>query len=117
MSESLLRAEIEQLRQVNEELQSRLRALEFAHAAFALPGDELAPLTPTERAIAKVLFDRGGRVVRKDGVHQALYALRPGDAPDLKIIDVLVCKMRPKLKAWEIVTAWGEGYMMRERVA
>lgn len=113
----LLARENERLREVNDDLRARLAALEFAHRSFALPGDELAPLTATERAIAKLLFDRRGLVVRKDGIHQALYALRPGDAPDPKVIDVLVCKMRRKLRAWEIVTAWGEGYRLQERQA
>lgn len=30
-------------------------------------------------------------------IHTRLYADRDDDAPDLKIIDVLICKMRPKL--------------------
>jgi two-component system, cell cycle response regulator CtrA len=34
------------------------------------------------------------------------------DLPEIKIIDVFVCKLRKKLKAFDIdiITAWGQGY-------
>jgi len=108
-----LKLEVEALRQQNAELRSRLAAIQEDFAVFALPGDELAPLTRTELAIAKILHDRGGACVPKERIHHSLYALRVDDAPDPKIIDVLVCKMRPKLRCWRIETLWGQGYAMR----
>lgn len=87
-----LQREVDALRAVNEDLRARLAAIMFECESFALPGDDLAALTATERAIAKLLFDRAGSVVRKTALFDALYALRlDDDQPDLKIIDVLVC--------------------------
>ncbi len=52
--------------------------------------------------------------VSKDAAMLALYSDRLGDAPNQKIIDVFVCKLRAKLKPYEIVinTVWGVGYSL-----
>jgi two-component system cell cycle response regulator CtrA len=46
----------------------------------------------------------------------ALYSLNPDDPPEVKIVDVFVCKMRKKLKPFgiEIKTNWGESYEIPE---
>ena len=108
--------EVEQLRAQNAELRARLELIETDFSAFVLPGDEFAPLTPTERSIVKIMFDRNGSSVSKKGIHDVLYALR-GDreVPDPKIIDVLICKLRPKLTAWLVETHWGIGYSLRRK--
>lgn len=115
-TDRFLAAEVEALRQQNAELRARLDALEGDFGCFALPGDELAHLTKTQRAIVKMLHDRSPSIVTKEGIHQMLYALRPGDAAALKIIDVLICKIRPHLTCWRIDTAWGIGFALRPLV-
>lgn len=54
-----------------------------------------------------------GRVVSKGAIADAMYFDRHGeDPPQEKIIDVFVCKLRPRLKPmglW-IETRWGRGY-------
>ena len=111
-----LQREVELLRTQNAELRARLEAIEADYGSFVLPGDELAAFTGTERSIVKILHDRGGRLVRKDGIHQILYGLRGDrDVPDIKIIDVLICRLRKKLTAWEVVTDWGNGYALRPK--
>jgi two-component system cell cycle response regulator CtrA len=56
-------------------------------------------------------------VVRRETILNHLYAGR--DEPDLKIVDVFVCKLRKKLIQASggenyIETVWGRGYMLRE---
>ena len=45
----------------------------------------------------------------------ALYYDRPHAEPDSKIVDILVCKIRKKIKGsgWAVETVWGEGYRAR----
>jgi two-component system cell cycle response regulator CtrA len=51
-------------------------------------------------------------VATKDMILTALY--NGMDEPQMKIIDVFVCKMRKKLQSWdiEISTLWGRGYYL-----
>lgn len=47
----------------------------------------------------------------------ALYCLHHGgEAPEIKIVDVFMCKLRAKLEAYgiEVTTLWGVGYAMTE---
>lgn len=55
-----------------------------------------------------------GRILTKEAIHQLLYAADAGGGPDLKVIDVMVCKIRPKLEdhSIEIMTIRGMGYKM-----
>ena len=71
-------------------------------------------LTRKERRLLVALHDANGAVLNKDALFSALYfdARDADDLPEVKIIDVFVCKIRRKLPAaiGEIVTAWGYGY-------
>ena len=55
---------------------------------------------------------------RKEALHESIYAMTPGDTPELKIIDVFVCKIRKKLRDHGlgdcIDTIWGAGYRINE---
>lgn len=44
----------------------------------------------------------------------ALYSERADNAPEVKIIDVFICKIRPKLEPFgiRIETQWGQGWFM-----
>lgn len=100
------------------ELEERLQALTEAYTSFEVPGTELLKLTRTERAILKILHDHMGVAIHKERIHTKLYALRPDDPPDMRIIDVLICKIRHKLGVsapFVIETKWGEGYWLRRR--
>jgi DNA-binding response OmpR family regulator len=54
----------------------------------------------------------------KDHIHNAIEAARPGgnDPTDLKMVDVVICHLRKKLKAvnagWSITTVWSIGYSL-----
>jgi len=68
-------------------------------------------LTPTQRRILICLHDAAGAVLSKDALLSSVYFDRPGDLPGVKILDVLVCKMRPCIpeSRGRIETVWGQG--------
>lgn len=68
-------------------------------------------LTRSEGEVVLFLNKSSPSVVRKEQIHAALYGCKI-DAPDLKIVDVLVHKARTKLPAGLIATLWGQGYYM-----
>ena len=74
-------------------------------------------LTPREYAILELLSLRKGTTLTKDMFLNHLYGGM--DEPELKIIDVFICKLRKKLAmACEgenyIETVWGRGYALRD---
>ncbi|AZL15233.1 response regulator transcription factor CtrA [Rickettsiales endosymbiont of Stachyamoeba lipophora] len=74
-------------------------------------------LTSKEYAILELLAMRKGTVLTKEMFLNHLYG--GIDEPELKIIDVFVCKLRKKLSDAAggrnyIETVWGRGYMLRE---
>lgn len=74
-------------------------------------------LTGKEYAILELLVLRKGMVLTKDAFLNHLYGGM--DEPEMKIIDVFICKLRKKLQAAGagnlITTVWGRGYMLREQ--
>jgi two-component system cell cycle response regulator CtrA len=73
-------------------------------------------LTGKEYQILELLSLRRGMTLTKDMILNHLYGGM--DEPELKIIDVFVCKLRRKLTAAAggenyIETVWGRGYVMR----
>jgi two-component system cell cycle response regulator CtrA len=73
-------------------------------------------LTGKEYAILELLVLRKGMVLTKEAFLNHLYGGM--DEPEMKIIDVFICKLRKKLAASGadglIGTVWGRGYTMRE---
>jgi two-component system cell cycle response regulator CtrA len=73
-------------------------------------------LTGKEYAILELLTLRKGMILTKEAFLNHLYGGM--DEPEMKIIDVFICKLRKKLAAAGagnlIGTVWGRGYMMRE---
>ncbi len=70
-------------------------------------------LTASERTIADFLHARFGRAVRKQVLHDLLYSERD-ESPDLKMVDVWICKLRQRFlgSKFGISTFWGDGYAM-----
>lgn len=79
-------------------------------------GGQHIPLTGKEWRVLEVLALRKDRPVTKDEFLNHLYGGM--DEPELKIIDVFVCKLRKKLTAAGagrvIQTVWGRGYSLTE---
>lgn len=74
-------------------------------------------LTSKEYAILELIAMRKGTVLTKEMFLNHLYG--GIDEPELKIIDVFVCKLRKKLAEASggknfIETVWGRGYMLKE---
>jgi two-component system cell cycle response regulator CtrA len=73
-------------------------------------------LTGKEYGILELLFLRKGTTLTKEMFLNHLYGGM--DEPELKIIDVFVCKLRKKLSSATggdnyIETVWGRGYVLR----
>lgn len=105
-------ARLEALEQENDRLRTELEALKESLGMRWLPPAELR-LTGKEGAMLGRLL-RGGPVSK----NQFLSALYRDEGifekPEIKIIDVFICKLRKKLKPFEIEihTIWGVGYQM-----
>ncbi len=74
-------------------------------------------LTNKEYAILELLAMRKGTVLTKEMFLNHLYSSM--DEPEIKIIDVFVCKLRKKLSEASggvnyIETVWGRGYMLKD---
>jgi two-component system, cell cycle response regulator CtrA len=82
-----------------------------------LVDDQPVHLTRKEYGILELLSMRKGKVLTKEMFFNHLYG--GIDKPELKIIDVLVCKLRKKLAqatggSHYIETVWGRGYVLRD---
>ena len=81
-----------------------------------LVGSRKVHLTGKEYAILELLVLRKGMVLTKEAFLNHLYGGM--DEPEMKIIDVFICKLRKKLAnagADNLIgTVWGRGYMVRE---
>lgn len=75
-------------------------------------------LTNKEYSILELLILRKGFILTKEIFLNHLYGGL--DEPEIKIIDVFVCKLRKKLSSCgehnSIITVWGKGYMMKDDI-
>lgn len=73
-------------------------------------------LTGAETIIAELLHSKMGETVRRTSMMDAIYFSQPDDEPEIKIIDIFICKIRKKLKdsPYRVITAFGCGYKMVE---
>ena len=104
-------SELSALRREVEALRDALEAMRGALASDAgVKIIELAKLTCSERMLLGLLMRRNRAT--KDQMMTMLYADRPDEEPDSKILDVMICKMRKKLSPHgvEIRTIHGAGY-------
>ncbi|MCB9993099.1 MAG: winged helix-turn-helix transcriptional regulator [Hyphomicrobiaceae bacterium] len=65
------------------------------------------------------LLEASPRIMSKDQLLARTYALNPNDEPEIKIIDVYVCKIRQKLTGLPLTieTMWGRGYRLVKGVS
>ena len=116
------------------ELLARMQAIVRRSKGFSQPSLRVGPLllnldshevtvdgqpvhlTGKEYAILELLVLRKGMVLTKEAFLNHLYGGM--DEPEMKIIDVFICKLRKKLALAGadnlIGTVWGRGYMIRE---
>lgn len=75
---------------------------------------EPAKLTGKEYAMVELMALRKGSLITKEMFLNHLYGGM--DEPEIKIIDVFICKLRRKLPPGTVQTIWGRGYMLGEAV-
>jgi DNA-binding response OmpR family regulator len=92
-----------------------IKGIEFEVKGVRFEGREL-PFTVLETELFRMLAKSFGHVCHKSRLHNALYASDENGGPGMKIMDVLVCYIRKKLKAaqvpLEIKTVWGVGFQL-----
>lgn len=101
----LLRAEVSMLRkQIGMD----------AERSFITRCRDVFGATPGEARLLNALL--ACRVPNKDALMQC-YSNGSLDEPDIKILDVLICRLRKKLEARDIIveTIWGVGYRLSEK--
>lgn len=87
----------------------------------AMINNEYIHLTPKEVGILLLLTSRPDHVLTKEAFISHLYVEGVDDEPELKIVDVFMCKLRRKLAtahedaAKFIETVWGQGYRFASR--
>jgi len=116
------------------ELLARIQAIVRRSKGFSQPSLRVGPLelnldsrevklrgkeihlTGKKYAILELLMLRNGMVLTKEAFLNHLYG--GIDEPEMKIIDVFICKLRKKLAVAGagdmITTVWGRGYLVRE---
>lgn len=106
-------ARLEALTQENETLRERIAQLEEALRGKQPPPVELR-LTASEAIVFGLLLAR--TMVSKQTIMTELYYSVGKDEAEAKIADVYICKIRAKLKPFNIsiVTHWGQGWEMPE---
>lgn len=95
-----------------EDLEERVRQIESALVDNSwVPTDW--KLTASEVALLNALSLR--KLASKEALHTLMYGNDPDGGPDIKIIDVMICKTRPKIEPWGVYidTVWGQGYQIR----
>jgi two-component system cell cycle response regulator CtrA len=104
-----------------DELVARIHAIvrrSKGHAqSVIMTGELIVHLTGKEYQMLELLSLRKGTTLTKEMFLNHLYGGM--DEPELKIIDVFICKLRKKLAnaaggANYIETVWGRGYVLRE---
>lgn len=97
-------------------LEERIRQLEEA----LMPSTMRAPIEYQLTALeARVFAHLASRELgTKQSIMMALYSDR-AEEPEIKIVDVFVCKMRRKLSKFgvRIETVWGQGYRLARQTA
>lgn len=110
---------------VDQLIDEQQRSLEVLRERCRLLEEALAPstvyvpiewrLTSSEARVFACLASRD--LATKQQITLAIYSDRPDDEPEMKIIDVFICKIRRKLRPFNIVisTVWGHGWLLEQR--
>lgn len=106
---------IDQLRNQLDTLRERNRQLEelLAPSSTTIPPEW--SLTASEARVFAHLTTRDE--CSKDSIMAAMYSNRVDAGPEIKIVDVFICKLRKKLRPFgvSITTLWGRGYALEDR--
>ena len=83
------------------------RGMVVANGKFAL-------LTGHEALLLQKLAEVFPRLLSRQAILEWMYQINPDKEPEIKIIDVFVCKIRKKIEPLgvRIVSHWGSGYSL-----
>jgi DNA-binding response OmpR family regulator len=93
-------------------IEARGVCLNIAAKQFTV-GETVIPFTRREYQLLELLFLNQGRLITRDKIMNHLYDY--DEEPEQKIIDVLICKIRKRIKSIVgpmdfVETVWGGGY-------
>lgn len=104
----------EVLENENEELRERIKSLLYRgnEQDFSMKLKVCFSLTASEAIILNQCMKR--ETVRTETLMEVMYGDHHDVLPDMSIMKVFICKLRPKLKKFgvELTTAWGVGYYL-----
>jgi two-component system cell cycle response regulator CtrA len=114
--EKLLREENSLLRERVADLEEQVNMLKMqvVNTSWEVPLE--LGLTTSENRVLSCLYHSKGHAT-KENIFDALYTDNdPNYVRGMKIVDVFICKMRKKLKKFDlsIITIWGSGYILDE---
>lgn len=85
---------------------------------FIVGNDSVVRLSDLEQQIFMAIWDASPRLLTKEKLMSDVYWRRQdAEEPDIKIIDVMVCKIRKRLAPLGVVidTVWGQGYRILQK--
>lgn len=93
-----------------------VRFLADPNTAQITNGDKTVKLSRQQFNVAKYLIDCFPRMATKQSIYDACFMDEHGEGPEMKIIDVVICKIRPAMADVGLVveTVWGKGYKLVE---
>lgn len=101
----------------NRVLKERLAALTAPDATLRL--HSALSLTPKEAKLLAVMLD-SPEPLDKGRLYDLVFQYDNGDGPEVKIVDVVICKIRRKAEkgGWpgKIETLWGTGYRLSQEL-
>ena len=104
----LLNELVQRLQDENDMLRDRIKELEAS--ANLMPIE--FQLTSKEESVLNLLAARSK--CSRQQIMSHLYTVGVDDEPEIKIVDVFICKLRKKIKPLGVVidTLWGHGYSL-----
>lgn len=77
-------------------------------------GDVVIRFTKQQFMLAQALIDSYPMMITKERIYDAVFADHSGQGPEIKIVDVLICKIRPHMAKVGLIisTVWGQGYKL-----
>jgi two-component system cell cycle response regulator CtrA len=102
------------LRDQLDEANETIRQFRNAMAASPLIRYRGLRLSRSERCILEALLNANGLLSKHQLRHAIDAELTRIEAPDLKSVDVVVCRLRKRLRPFSVVisTEWGRGYYL-----
>ena len=108
-TERVLRKRLDLVEAETRWLRDMLKSPDFYPKAFGLSG--------YEGRVLKALMARGVPCSRPSLLASIYFDDSADEVPEIKTVDVMICKLRRKLKRFgiEIETHWGDGYRLKDR--